>query len=153
MTKLVFKSREARPSSLLNRLLQKELAALCLCTSTLIAIVAGATYAGSSPLLGAYIAGAMISWWDAEASQLKLASSSIPPTGGSGGSQTEGVEISSTHDGPETQGDEGEARINSHSGSELFEKYYEPVLHRVFKPLFFVCLGPSLTFLQLLTRE
>lgn len=138
ITKLIVRQRQAKPSSLMSRLLRKELTALALYTGILVGIVAGATYAGSSALLGAYIAGAMISWWDAEAPHPKDSMPSSPSTAEGSTSRTGEVEL------PPTGEAQGSVRnlpvedIPMCSGEALFEKYYGPSLRRVFKPLFFV---------------
>jgi hypothetical protein len=136
VTRGIVKLREAKPASSLNRVLCKELTSLTLYTATLVAIVAGATYAGSSALLGAYIAGAIISWWDAVAPQPQL-----PSPSSSAGETPPNNEAAGTPAGPDDQGNaatRSNESYRSHSGTSLFGKYYEPALCRVFKPLFFV---------------
>ncbi|CAK7212622.1 hypothetical protein SCUCBS95973_001526 [Sporothrix curviconia] len=58
----------ARPgtSASVGGLLQKTETALVLHTLLLFALVAGSSYAGTSNLFAAYIAGAVLSWWDSE---------------------------------------------------------------------------------------
>ncbi|KAL5121720.1 hypothetical protein ACEQ8H_000407 [Pleosporales sp. CAS-2024a] len=58
--------RDAHPKSGLARILCKSSTAFVNHTLILLALVAGATYAGTSNLFAAYIAGASISWWDSE---------------------------------------------------------------------------------------
>jgi hypothetical protein len=128
--------REAKPASSLNRLLRRELTSLTLYTVTLVAIVAGATYAGSSALLGAYIAGAIISWWDAEAPQPKPAAPTSPSTDTPSDDETR--EMPNVTATPGVQTTQFHEPYESHSGTALFAKYFEPALRRVFKPLFFV---------------
>lgn len=143
ITKFIAARREASPSSFFSKLLQKELTALTLYTLTLVGIVTGATYAGSSGLLGAYIAGAMISWWDATAPHPTTQAPNTSGTGESTGSSTEAVEMTGAaqETGPMTV--EEATSHSSHSGAEFFEKYYAPSLQRVFKPLFFVSLAAT----------
>lgn len=138
--------RENNPGWLVCRLLQREVTVLAIHTGILIATVTGATYAGSSGLLGAYIAGAMISWWDAEAPQPQLRQRPDPPPENEHDpGEAEGS--GSTVPVPDSPGrvpphDEVVVDANlastSNAGASIFGKYYQPVLHRVFKPLFFV---------------
>jgi Kef-type K+ transport system membrane component KefB len=58
--------RATYPDAWLNRALQLRPTAFALHTTLLLALVAGASYAGTSNLFAAYIAGASISWWDGE---------------------------------------------------------------------------------------
>lgn len=150
ITRLIVAKRESNPKSLFSRLVQHQLTALSLHTGTLIATVAGATYAGSSGLLGAYIAGAMISWWDAEAPHPQIKHQPNPQLGGAHASGhderdvTAAVEMSdaSNANSAATAGvsEEGHTPVcsPSNAGAHIFEKYYQPALQRVFKPLFFV---------------
>lgn len=71
--------REAHPATGLDSLLRKSHTAFAFHTALLIALVAGATYAGTSNLFAAYIAGATISWWDSELPH-PVAQSSTPQT-------------------------------------------------------------------------
>ncbi|CAK7233486.1 hypothetical protein SBRCBS47491_008625 [Sporothrix bragantina] len=64
--KMLAKAAWAQPGTSLGGLLQKRETALVLHTLLLVALVAGASYAGTSNLFAAYIAGAALSWWDSE---------------------------------------------------------------------------------------
>ena len=124
-TRFLASKREHNPDSLLSKCLQHELLALAIHSCTLVSMVAGATYAGSSSLLGAYIAGAMTSWWDVAA-----------PHPWSG----EKSSVSNAHDsGDDSANICSPVAHPSNSGSAVFEKYYRPALQRVLKPFFFVC--------------
>jgi Kef-type K+ transport system membrane component KefB len=50
----------------LQRVLSHQQTPLVIHTSLLVAMVSGATYAGTSELFAAYLAGASISWWDSD---------------------------------------------------------------------------------------
>lgn len=153
-TRVIASEREQRPGSWTSRMAGHELTALSIHTVILVGSVTGATYAGTSGLLGAYIAGAMISWWDAEAphprpKQEHVGSSadageetSGAPTGDSGGVCLRAINSSQTVQGtaePETNNNAYEAvHVTSRGGAEIFEKYYHPALERILKPFFFV---------------
>lgn len=100
--------------------------------SVLIGLVAGATYAGTSGLFAAYLAGAGISWFDEF-----LASAT------STGSATEGTEMqqntsqrdSTSHSIASTQGGPASQRL---TGEQIFEHFCKEPLKRILSPLFFV---------------
>jgi hypothetical protein len=58
--------RVRRPDAWPTKILQYRQTAFILHTALLLGLVAGASYAGTSNLFAAYIAGASISWWDSE---------------------------------------------------------------------------------------
>ncbi|XWX00514.1 hypothetical protein V2A60_008534 [Cordyceps javanica] len=58
--------REKRPRGYLNRILQSCQTPIIFHLSILVCYIAAASYAGTSNLFAAYIAGASISWWDSE---------------------------------------------------------------------------------------
>lgn len=100
----------------------------------LIGLVAGATYAGTSGLFAAYLAGASISWFDELISSLA-------------GPQAEGVEPQERHNqntsGNGSQPDitpesETGPRCQHPSGEQVFERFCKEPLKRILSPLFFV---------------
>lgn len=136
-TRFLNAKREQNPSLMLDSLLRKKETALVIHTAVLVGLVAGATYAGSSALLGAYIAGAMISWWDVEAPHPRYKNHEGP---------TEGVvdtavsDNESSHTPTEQPSAPSDAMPGpSNSGAKIFEIYYQQVLQRFLKPFFFAC--------------
>lgn len=127
---------------LINRLLNKGGAPWIIHTSILIGCIAGSTYAGTSNLFAAYIAGAAISWWDSEVSH--------PP------SETTAIEVSAPVQNDTTSRSEADSvgasgntvqetkRLDS-SGAATFKKYYLQPLDRILKPFFFVSDPPPMT--------
>ena len=140
-TKFVASKREENRESAFNKLAERELTALVIHTCILVATVAGATYAGSSALLGAYIAGAMISWWDAEAPHPRVKEA----TASASVAVPEAVEMTNVPSdaAPQTTipSTDSQASRSSNSGAHVFDKYYAPSLQRILKPFFFVS-GP-----------
>lgn len=140
-------------------------------TCVLVGLVAGATYAGTSSLFAAYLAGAMISWFD-EISGLSTGGTpevSTPDTpDGSAESRSANIELHerpinrrerscSPQNRPEdsgsisdssTEGSQEPAPNPSHrevpTGELVYERYYKEPLNRLLKPLFFVSLLASL---------
>lgn len=66
-------ARERHQGGRLDRLSSSLKTAFALHMSILLALLVGGTYAGTSGLFAAYIAGASISWWDLEVSTRLLA--------------------------------------------------------------------------------
>lgn len=129
-------------------------------TVILLGLVTGATYAGTSNLFAAYLAGASISWWDSEF--LKATPPVAPATsaGDENGAHTESQdEAPSTLASPNAV-DETPLASNSTivpihaptSGAKTFERFYGPVLHRVFKPLFFASIGFAIPITKLFSK-
>lgn len=161
-TRWVSAKRQGSPTSWFSRLLRHEFTALCIHTATLIATVTGATYAGSSGLLGAYIAGAMISWWDAEAPHPCLEdqqstairadgrrSSARPSTGDEAQDIRLGAVGNTSNepvDGQPVENSTIPINVPSNAGSAIFEKYYQHSLHRILKPFFFVRIPSKSTY-------
>ncbi|KAK2028581.1 Sodium/hydrogen exchanger [Colletotrichum zoysiae] len=121
--------REKSPDSKLDKLLRLRQTALVIHTCWLFGLVVGGTFAGTSSLLAAYIAGATISWWDSEVPHVAAraesaeASAATPPTAGA----------ASRVDEPNTY----------NSGVEVYEHYYGKAVENVLKPFFFASIGFS----------
>ena len=100
--------------------------------SVLIGLVAGTTYAGTSGLFAAYLAGAGIPWFD-----------EFLPSATSTGSATEGTEMqrdtsrrdSTSHSIASTQGEPASQRP---TGEQIFKHFCKEPLKRILSPLFFV---------------
>lgn len=95
-------------------------------TTFLVAMVAGSSYAGTSNLFAAYLAGATISWWDTELPHPSQQASSPPDKHGVDTNASKGSTAIS------------EPAVEGTNGIEVFETYYGQALARIFKPFFFV---------------
>ncbi|KAK2037312.1 sodium/hydrogen exchanger family protein [Colletotrichum somersetense] len=121
--------REKSPDSKLDKLLRLRQTALVIHTCWLFGLVVGGTFAGTSSLLAAYIAGATISWWDSEIPHVAAraesaeAGDATSPTAGA----ASGVDGSNTYN----------------SGVEVYEHYYGKAVENVLKPFFFASIGFS----------
>lgn len=102
--------RAVYPAGFLHRTLRKAACAFIIHSLILIGLVTAAAYAGTSNLFAAYIAGAVISWWDSQVSH--PGDSSPPPN-------------SATPD-------------HSINGVLIYEQYYQAPVDRILKPFFFV---------------
>ena len=116
------------------------------CTCLLVGMVAGATYAGTSSLFAAYLAGVMTSWKD---DFLKENSGAVdtgnaatePGTGNT--SQEEGStpqEKDSNHHDQTSRQQTPSAKHETPTGNLVYEKYYHEPVTRILVPLFFVSL-------------
>ncbi|KAL7905675.1 Sodium/hydrogen exchanger family domain-containing protein [Trichoderma velutinum] len=140
--------RMKRPMGHINQLFNKRGTPWVIHTSILVGCITGSTYAGTSNLFAAYIAGAAISWWDSEVSHPtneKTASetSSSVQNQASGQSDTDNAMI------PENN--VSEPKRPDTSGMATFEKYYLQPLERILKPFFFASIGFSIPITEMFT--
>lgn len=132
------KQRVANPTALLQRLLSKRQATVAIHTGILLAFVAGGSFAGTSNLFTAYLAGACVSWWDSEIPHMPLAKAKSTQDGNivltSGNNDTQI---------PDDAGNTGSFSSANTSGVAIYERYYQQAVERILKPLFFVNFPPS----------
>lgn len=141
--------RESTPTSKLATLLKLRQTAFTIHTAFLLALTIGATFAGTSSLLAAYIAGAVISWWDSEVVHVRVGLNASSEPQETETSEIDGANISraSTSNAPQVapvvHDDSSETQQdNSTSGVGVFDNYYRPVVEYMLKPFFFVsCAG------------
>lgn len=132
--------RTKHPRGLVNQLANKRGTPWLIHSSILVGCTAGSTYAGTSNLFAAYIAGAAISWWDAEVThpvqETTTAGTLHSEQIGTLGHSEPGEVNASASTSEEPQ------RTDS-SGSAVFARYYSQPLERILKPFFFVSDLPS----------
>jgi Kef-type K+ transport system membrane component KefB len=152
--------RRNHPDAWIAKLLCLRQTALIMHTALLLGLVAGASYAGTSNLFAAYIAGAVISWWDSEVphavvqQEEKTASKEMSGAPHSS-SRSEGV--TSAEDDIQRSPDqdrEGESNpdntsqkepeVEDTSGTAVYERYYQQAVSRILQPLFFASIGFSI---------
>jgi Kef-type K+ transport system membrane component KefB len=140
--------RENRRQGRLQKILATQEAAFVIHTLILVGAVAAATYAGSSNLYAAYLAGAAISWWDSEVPHVGLATSAEQPANSrpSESDSDEVQEARSGHsrDADQSRDDESTSTAAKRRGTHIYEIYYQQPVDRVFKPLFFASIGFSI---------
>lgn len=110
--------RENNPGLPVDTLLSCRKTAFVAHTLLLLTLVVGGTFAGTSALLAAYIAGATISWWDSEVPHPSTYRHSAPST-------TENMAATLPRE-PLT------------AGLDIYDHYYKAVVENVLKPFFFV---------------
>ncbi len=137
---LLSRWRAMYPDGFVNVALDQRGAALSLHTALLVGLVVGASYAGTSNLFAAYIAGVAISWWD----------SLVPDVGPSGARETVAAQghhrqdeqshplASPLENPPASRG------RPSLTGSSVFAYHYSPALKLVLQPFFFASIGFSI---------
>lgn len=160
------KYREAHRSASLDGLLRKSQTALMFQTSLLIALITGATYAGTSNLFAAYIAGATISWWDSEVphvkTSIKAEVASIHKKAEAAGKSSDeplraiaGPSNERNATAPSTLGNSNKySRLSRAAdtlrgtdklcGAAIYEKYYSEAVSKILQPLFFASIGFSI---------
>jgi hypothetical protein len=168
--------REAHSHGRLDTLLQRKSTAFVLHTLLLVGLVTAATYAGTSNLFAAYIAGASISWWDSEVPhagiQPKLhqateekkarnaagapATSAEQPTSVETDSSLQSTQRVSPSTVDESNADTQLSQISGTDhdssetdGSAVYEHYYYSAVSKILQPLFFASVGFSIPITQM----
>ncbi|RYC94652.1 hypothetical protein BFJ63_vAg2525 [Fusarium oxysporum f. sp. narcissi] len=140
--------RKANPTSRISKIFGMSQTAFVIHTAYLLGIVIGATFAGTSSLLAAYIAGATISWWDSDVPHLEARETDTNATEATGESViTE--ELATQELAPESR--VLTKVMEGGSGAEIFHHYYEPALQHILKPFFFASIGFSVPITKLFT--
>ncbi|KAJ0160467.1 hypothetical protein CTA2_7896 [Colletotrichum tanaceti] len=151
--------REKSPGSKLDDTLRLRQTALVLHTCWLFGLVVGGTFAGTSSLLAAYVAGATISWWDSEVPHLGARANNMTGESATGpsstapdqkvvgtGSSTEAsaavLSVAATATATATAPDVREPDTYN-SGVNIYECYYSKAVEHVLKPFFFASIGFS----------
>jgi hypothetical protein len=168
--------RAAHSSERLSILLQKKSTAFVLHTLLLVGLVTAATYAGTSNLFAAYIAGASVSWWDSEVPHTVVRAQvhhvvevkkgrnvvSAPATPAEQSPPVEtGSSLQATHSASPNavDGHDADAQLSQISaaypdssdtcGSTVYEDYYYPAVSKILQPLFFASVGFSIPIRQM----
>ncbi|KAL1637271.1 hypothetical protein SLS58_009362 [Diplodia intermedia] len=146
------KHREANPSGSMQRFLVMRQTGFFIQTAVLLGFVAGGSFAGTSNLFTAYLAGASISWWDTEVPHLPVARSQSTDASHAGTQSSVGM-VSSNSDSQVT--DNGES-IRSYAsghicGIAIYQRYYQQAVEKILKPLFFASIGFSIPISQMFT--
>ncbi|CAO2649417.1 Nn.00g068020.m01.CDS01 [Neocucurbitaria sp. VM-36] len=165
VTSLLNRYREAHPNSRLNSVLRKTHTVFTVHTLLLTGLVAGATYAGTSNLFAAYIAGATISWWDSEVPHPARISEKTDQADfcAPGGTFTIQPTTNKSDDiappkplmqsennrnrNAETQSSQTSdfQRHNEDTrGSAIYQQCYHPAVSKILQPFFFASIGFSI---------
>ncbi|KAB2100354.1 hypothetical protein AG0111_0g11603 [Alternaria gaisen] len=133
-------------------------------TLTLIGLVAGATYAGTSNLFAAYIAGASNSWWDSDVPHpaSTLATTPVaeksPAASGSVLESSEGTSPDASKTRSEQNQDalssqptkiEKDEHVDATGGAAIYHHYYHPAVSKILQPFFFASIGFSIPIMRM----
>ncbi|KAJ3529401.1 hypothetical protein NM208_g9781 [Fusarium decemcellulare] len=136
--------REAHPSGKVARALSMRKIAFIIYTAYLLGLVVGATFAGTSSLLAAYIAGATISWWDSEVPHISNEVVSSVQTSETETTQAEGSSNTGTSEQIQRP-----LALEGGSGMEIYHHYYNAAVEHILKPFFFASIGFSVPITKL----
>lgn len=147
-------------------LLHRKTSTLVFHTSFLIGMVIGSIYAGTSNLFAAYLAGAVISWWDSEllrvqgtkhadiadrSHEVHEHESAEPGLTTSDSVQTMPNAGMKSEPEPSAIDTDVHQSRSDWSGISIYEEYYATVLQRVLKPFFFASIAFSIPITQMFT--
>ncbi|KAJ4263096.1 hypothetical protein NW762_006714 [Fusarium torreyae] len=141
--------REANPSSKISKIFSMRQTALTIHTAYLLGIVIGATFAGTSSLLAAYIAGATISWWDSDVPHIQARDESVSETSESRETADAGNSTTEQTTHAPTEQRAMPLVMGGGSGAEVYHYYFEPAVDRILKPFFFASIGFSVPITKL----
>jgi Kef-type K+ transport system membrane component KefB len=151
------KYRVSHPSTKLSGLLTTTQAAFTFHTALLIALISGATWAGTSNLFAAYIAGATVSWWDSEVphvqQRLEPLKEKARVANGPSSAPTDAITCTGRagdSNVPTSPGDNDQAQEPAHQetnemcGVAIYKLYYHQAVSKILQPLFFASIGFSI---------
>lgn len=139
LTRRINQARKRLSPGVCGRLMGSERMSLFAHMLILLGYVTGASYAGTSNLFAAYIAGASISWWDKELGHFTddnepvVTSPSANENPVSHSVNEDDESSSGLPSGPQTS-----RETPSASGLQVYERYFLAAVHRVLTPFFFV---------------
>ncbi|MCJ1403604.1 hypothetical protein MMC11_006827 [Xylographa trunciseda] len=166
--------RQKNSPLVVERVLCSEQTVFLIHTAVLLLAVTGASFAGTSNLFAAYLAGASISWWDSElphswfkdvredigaypSVRLESAQSCVQNLHGS---ETHAIEhhtnpiVQPPYNKEQDSTPEATSTPSStRSGALIYEKYYAQPVHRILKPLFFASIGFSIPITRLFSAR
>jgi Kef-type K+ transport system membrane component KefB len=131
-------------------------------TGILLAMITGATYAGTSNLYAAYLAGASITWLDGCLANHKCEqlSRSDPITSQNAGQPSRRASLQHRHSNRPASTSENFATnpdnsllegADDCSGKEVYGKYYSPAVESILRPLFFASIGFAIPITRMFT--
>ncbi|KAK0124382.1 hypothetical protein ONS95_009345 [Cadophora gregata] len=150
LTCLLNEMRKSSPAGALDRMCKGTYTAFLIHTLILIGLVTGATYAGTSNLFAAYLAGASVSWWDSEVPHIETEVKSPTLSGPQQKISSTAMVSSATQAQDQvvrsSEGAEVAPSILAHdsvasTGAAVFHAYYKIALQRILKPFFFASIG------------
>ncbi|EJP61188.1 sodium/hydrogen exchanger family protein [Beauveria bassiana ARSEF 2860] len=129
--------RRSNPQGNLNKAMSSRQTPFVLHTLILIGYITASSYAGTSNLFAAYIAGASISWWDSEVDHVQVASEQEPTNAAADATGSTSSVISSA----------------DASGLGTYNRVYSATVETVLRPFFFASIGFSIPITEMFTGE
>lgn len=128
----------AQPGTRVGDVLFLKQTKLVMLTALLVGLVTGSSYAGTSNLFAAYIAGAVLSWWDSFAPSTSAADNQVS------------TPAASTPAAPSQTSSSSTSPASPHfTSAAIFEQYYHPALYWILTPYFFASIGFSIPITQM----
>ncbi|KXS97362.1 hypothetical protein AC578_9618 [Pseudocercospora eumusae] len=178
LTRLSYSTIRSRKCGRVQKWIATENAALVLHALVLSGLAAAASYAGTSNLFAAYLAGAVITWWDGlcrelrrsnaserteppatetqscprpteNALQLNSASKSVATAAQESKSEAKSDDPSGGR--PESSSSSCPDLYENLTGMAIFGKYYSGALQTILKPFFFASIGFAIPIRQMFT--
>ncbi|KAM0739617.1 hypothetical protein ACQRIT_004801 [Beauveria bassiana] len=129
--------RRSNPQGNLNKAMSSRQTPFVLHTLILIGYITASSYAGTSNLFAAYIAGASIGWWDSEVDHVQVASEQEPTNAAADATG------STSSDGSSADA----------SGLGTYNRVYSATVETVLRPFFFASIGFSIPITEMFTGE
>ncbi|CBF73888.1 hypothetical protein AN8100.2 [Aspergillus nidulans FGSC A4] len=107
-------------------------------TGLLVGLVAGATYAGTSSLLAAYLAGVISSWFDGLLRAMPVSTAESSSFRQEASPQPASRDSSVTHSPRSPEPGQEREQI---TGMHIYEHYYQGPVNRILTPMFFASIG------------
>ncbi|KAK5999108.1 hypothetical protein PT974_01497 [Cladobotryum mycophilum] len=156
LTLALNRHRQIHSNGLVDGMLRKGSTAMIIHTLFLVGMVTAASYAGTSNLFSAYLAGAVISWWDLEVPHPDGAGTQDPQQQQQQQQQHQQQDTDAAASVPNIlQADavEDADAVCDASGQAVYRTYYEPVVHRVLQPFFFASIGFSIPVARMFSGQ
>ena len=123
-------SRQRHGDRVLDMVLRKRQTAFIVQTLFLVGMVVTSSYAGTSNLFAAYVAGCVISWWDHEVPHVDM---QVEASRG---------DVLTLYSSPSRSSD-GDT-VEATSGLDIYKRYYEGIVRKILQPFFFGSIGFSI---------
>ncbi|KAJ5824360.1 hypothetical protein N7447_006700 [Penicillium robsamsonii] len=123
-------------------------------TCVLVGIVAGATYAGTSSLFAAYLAGVIVSWFDRLVAEAKKPIAGLQSSDSHEQTFDHSVRNSKNRRTEETPTRETETTRNDIPMGELiYSKYYKATVNHILLPFFFASIGFAIPITKMFSGQ
>ncbi|WPG99145.1 Hypothetical protein R9X50_00195600 [Acrodontium crateriforme] len=147
---------DSTPNANFKRIFRSSKAALVYQTLLLLAMVTGATYAGTSNLFAAYLTGVSVTWLgeciSTQAPEMNTRQAPRQPPsqnrrlGTTPPGRNETFNRTTTTTSSNTQ-----ETLPQNSGRQVFEKYYSPLVNAILRPFFFASIGFAIPITKMFT--